>query len=369
MLLNRNGSDCLVAEFTTKIEKVRKLLHKIEKDALLLTSQASFSWLTSGRGYIGIASEGSCGKVLITLDDVVVISNNIEQNRLREEELAKLPLKVLSFNWYETDGERNLLNGILENRSLVEEKEVLTELAEVRYPLSEEEMIRYEQLGKDVGTIIEKVSQELKKGETEFEIAARMAQLSMELGIEPVTNLIAADHRVFNYRHPIPTMNKLESYALLAIGGRRGGLVASATRLVHFGKPSSELIDKHRAVCEVDSTFIANTRPGIEAREVFKRAVACYEKTGYSNEWTLHHQGGLTGYLPREYRANLESTERIGHNQAFSWNPSITGVKSEDTILVKENDFKIITRTGNFPEIEIEVDGEKIYRPALLVRN
>jgi hypothetical protein len=34
---------------------------------------------------------------------------------------------------------------------------------------------------------------------------------------------------------------------------------------------------------------------------------------------------------------------------AFAWNPTIQGAKSEDTVLVTENGFEVLTATGEWP--------------------
>jgi hypothetical protein len=50
----------------------------------------------------------------------------------------------------------------------------------------------------------------------------------------------------------------------------------------------------------------------------------------------------------------------VGMRQAFAWNPSIAGVKSEDTILVSpERGLEVITRPerSSWPLLRAEVEG------------
>jgi hypothetical protein len=54
---------------------------------------------------------------------------------------------------------------------------------------------------------------------------------------------------------------------------------------------------------------------------------------GYPEEYQLHHQGGAIGYTGRDYKINFQTKEVVQENQGFVWNPSITGSKSEDTML------------------------------------
>ena len=201
---------------------------------------------------------------------------------------------------------------------------------------------------------------------TEYQIAGLLAGESFGRGFTPIVNLIASDERVFRYRHPIPTDRVMERYTMLVLCGRRWGLVASATRLVHFGPLPDELQDKGEAVARVDAAFIAATRPGARVADVFGQAVETYAAVGLPDEWQLHHQGGAAGYEPREYLATPASAEVVEEGQAFAWNPSITGTKSEDTIIVGAEGNEIVTATGEWPTIAVEIEGQVLQRPAIL---
>jgi antitoxin VapB len=54
--------------------------------------------------------------------------------------------------------------------------------------------------------------------------------------------------------------------------------------------------------------------------------------------------------------------------QVFAWNPSITGTKSEDSILVGETANEIITEIADWPSINVQVGQQVIKRPAILVK-
>ena len=52
----------------------------------------------------------------------------------------------------------------------------------------------------------------------------------------------------------------------------------------------------------------------------------------------------------------------------FTWNPSLPGVKSEDTILVNDSGFEVLTKTGEWIYITFEFEGKIIQRPDILIR-
>jgi Xaa-Pro aminopeptidase len=182
-------------------------------------------------------------------------------------------------------------------------------------------------------------------------------------GVQAIVNLIATDERIYSYRHPLPTSKKLARYAMLILCGRRAGLICSLTRLVHFGPLADDLKQKIAACAKVDAAFIGSTQPGRTLGEIFEYAVTAYAAQGFPGEWQKHHQGGAAGYEPREYLALPASADRVSTGQAYAWNPSITGYKSEDTILVGDEHNQILTEIPGWPVTTVN----GIARPTILV--
>ena len=104
-----------------------------------------------------------------------------------------------------------------------------------------------------------------------------------------------------------------------------------------------------------------------QEKEIFEVTKNAYSNVGFENEETKHHQGGACGYKTRDWVAHSEATEQVQINQAFAWNPSITGTKSEETFIVTENGIEVITASPNFPSIENVIDGIKYLTPDILV--
>jgi len=209
----------------------------------------------------------------------------------------------------------------------------------------------------------------VKPGMTEHEIAGVLAHEAEQRGVQAVVNLVASDERIYAFRHPLPSVKKLEKYALLVLCGRRGGLVCSLSRLVHFGSIPADLQEKARATAGVDAAFHVTTRPGKTLDAVLSAAIQVYAEYGYADEWLLHHQGGMAGYEPREILARPGCLELISLGQACAWNPSITGTKSEDSLLVGEKENEVVTEIAGWPNYEVETKGQVVLRPAILEIN
>lgn len=360
-------------EIKIKLERVRQLLLEHKLDALLLTKKNNFAWLTGGRDcHIETVGEQGAARLLITQEDQYVVCNNIEAGRLIEEELVGLPFVPLVFPWYE-------------ETPLVQEKRfagmnwgvdanepgmvnMSLPLARLRAVLTPEEVERYHWLGKRTSVLLEECCREIRQGESEWEIEARLTQALRREGITPYVTLIAADERIFRFRHPIPTGNRVDKYAMVVVCAERYGLIANATRLVHFGPLPAELEHKLTRVLQVEAALIQATRPGMELRAIFAEGVAEYARVGFADQWQQHHQGGPAGYNPRDYVATPRCTERVQAQQAFAWNPSITGVKTEDTILVTATGFEWLTSPGDWPAVQLTYGSQQVKRPAILVK-
>ncbi len=53
--------------------------------------------------------------------------------------------------------------------------------------------------------------------------------------------------------------------------------------------------------------------------------------------------------------------------QALAWNPSLPGVKSEDTILVTDKGFEVLTRGDGWDTIPVDTEEGTVERPWPLV--
>jgi antitoxin VapB len=362
-----------VSEVEEKLQRVRAMLALQQLDALLLTRNANLAWFTGGaRFFVNTATDAGAASILVTPDRHFLLTNNIEATRLdAEERLADLGFELRVSFWYE-DGSTlvDLTRGMRlgADAPALGAADVSQAMAELRLDLSPVEQDRFRKLARLCAKAMDGAIRRVRPGMTEFEIAGLLAQETLDRGVLPIVNLIATDERIFRFRHPLPTTRVLERYAMLVLCGRQSGLVASITRLVHFGPLPEELQAKQEACARVDAAFIHNTRPGRSLADVLAAGVAAYGGTGYPGEWQLHHQGGPAGYEPREIVATPQAVDQLVRaGQVYAWNPSIAGVKSEDTFLVGGQGNAILTQISGWPAIEVELEGSVYLRPAILI--
>lgn len=360
-----------MTETQTKLLALRSYLHERGLQGVLLQRNSNFSWLTAGSSAaINIAATHGEASLLVTAEKAYVLTSNIEAPRLEgEQDLCSKGFEFFVNAWFEPPSAVDTLAKGLRLGSdgpVPGMLDVSGDLSRLRSRLLPVEQERIRGVARQCASAMAQAVFAVRPGQTEYEIASLLAEACLERGIEPIVNLIATDERIFNYRHPTFTGKKLARYAMLVLCGRSQGLVVSLTRLIHFGQLPVELTQKSEAVARVDAAMIAATRPGRTLGQVFEDTTAAYAAVGYPDEWKLHHQGGPAAYEPRESVAVPGSPDKVFAGQAYAWNPSITGAKSEDTVLVTEQGFEVLTEMPGWPSFELSAGGFQLRRPRIL---
>ncbi len=361
-----------------RADKHRRVLAWLEGrglGAVVLTRRCNFSWYTGGaHNRVGDACDVGASSLVVTAEGATVVANNIEATRLAAEALPE-GIDLLGFPYHDPAARGTAFARALGERRFATDAPLEGldgaatdgEFDRLRWRLSEPEIKRYRSVCRDVAEAVESAARGLKPGVTEAAIAGRMAEALRRRDLLPWVLLVGADERIFRHRHPLPTGRRAERYAMLITCAERGGLIAAATRSVAFGRGPEHVGPRQQAVATVDAALIGATRPGKTLGDIFAVAQQAYAQVGFADEWKLHHQGGSIGYLPREVKAAPGCTVEALADQAFAWNPSITGAKCEDTILCTEAGPEVLTDTGNWPTIQARWADATFARPDVLV--
>jgi len=362
-------------EISIKEERIRSLMKSLGLNAILLKRQSNFSWLTAGgKNMVPICVEVGFSSLLITASEKFVITSRIESARnMEEEQLEELGFTLLEHEWFEPK-ELELVKKVVPTLEVGCDmpvyglKDISEAIKQIRYSLTPPEIERYLWLGEKTSECIESVMTEVKPGDTEAEVTGELTRRLWQHRIDQIGFQAAADERAYKYRHPIPTEKKIDKYLMLCVMARKWGFILTITRIMHFGKASEKLMKQYKDNVFIECSMIAATRPGVVTGDIFNKTCRLYDDLGYVDEWKLHHQGGAIDYDIRNYICTSESQDIVQKNQAFCWNPSISGTKSEDAFLVKEDGFVFITKPMIFPTLKIEIDGVEFIRPNMLER-
>ncbi len=356
-------NELVTPEQAVKLDRIRALLQRRGLNALLLTRAANIAWLSGGaRVYVDVATDQGIAALLVTPAGRLLLTDNIEAPRLRDEE-PLAPFGLVAHPWYEADDDIAALSaGLLVGADGPgpHRLDVSADLMGLRSPLLAVEVDRLRSLGSDVGQAMLQVARTVERGMSEHQVAGLLAKAIYDVGAVPVVVQVAAGGRAERFRHALPTDARLETTLLWGVCARRHGLIVSASRLLCFGPVPNELRRKLRATVAVEAAALAATRPGVPLAEVFARIQEAWTTAGHPEAWRQHHQGGPCSYSTRDAFAAPDSTERVQAPQAFAWNPSLPGAKSEDTALITDSRIDFLTRSPNWPMIKIIMNGEDI---------
>ena len=352
-------------EQSEKHGRIRELLHAKDLDAIVLRRGANVAWLIGGRAHVPTTLELACLDLIVYPDRIVVVTNKVEAGRLRDEELSGAE-ELVVVNWFE-GRDAQLPTGLKIGIDGVDSQRinVTSEIEALRRNLNDYEVARLKEIGRDATNALQAALLDVDNDESEVEVAGEIAEELWERNLEPVVLLVAGARRISRYRHPLPTTEPIGDFAMGVICARRKGLIASITRLIHFGAAPTELNEDYERLLRVEAAFLDETKPGVTFATAFRKGRMEYLAQGFdSDEWTRHHQGGPTGYLPRDFTAHEGTEQLINPGNAIAWNPSGRGLKVEDTLVTSDTGFEFLTGGGEWPTIE--VSGRS--RPAIAIR-
>lgn len=335
----------------TKLEKVRAWLDQAGFDGALFRTQPEVAWVTDGLTDPVVRNEEP-GLVwaLVTRTEAVLITTNIEEPRLRaEENTAGFELHTVP--WHSPGGLAQAVTGRAGSLRLASDPD---ELAVLRMPLTTFEAERHGKLGLDTASALEAALHSWHPSERECDVAARIAAALEERLIFPSVLLVGGAERRLAFRHPITSTAVTGRNVLAVVVGVRHGLNVACSRTVAAGQPDAELAARHLAACAVEIAMIDATRPGATWESAVAAGMAAYAREGFPDEWRSHVQGGPIGYLSREFDVvpgSARAQTAIGLGDAFAWNPTVRGAKSEDTFVVGADGPVPITNTANWPTV------------------
>jgi antitoxin VapB len=361
------------AELEAKHEQLVAWLHAQKLAGVLLRRHENIAWLTGGavEECVCAACETAVASVLVTaLGKRYYLTTENEAPRAHDEEFGALDFEPVLFPWYADDtvGAAAMIAGGPLGSDAPGPGLTPVSLFPLRASLSETELARYRWLGAEVAAATVEALREVEPGLSEYDMEAITAAGLLRRGILPSVYLYAVDDRIMKYKHAVPRGARLKQYGMLNLCARKWGLAISITRFIHFGALPAELAARFNSAAQVNAALLDASRVGTTSAELFKVAQAAYAAQGFPGEEQFHHQGGPAGYGEREWVATPTGTETVVNSQAFAWNPSIRGGKTEDTVFVRDAKIEWLTATPELPIIEGIANGTVYPAAGVLIR-
>jgi antitoxin VapB len=361
------------AELDAKHEKMIQWMGGNGLAGILLRRNENIAWATGGavEGVVCTAAETGTYAVLVTAAGRrFYLTTENEAPRAHDEEFGALDFEPVLFPWYadETAATAVKLAGGPVGSDTPGAGLTSISLYPLRAALSETEIARYRWLGTETSAATVEALRQVEPGMSEYDLEALTTAGLFRRGILPSVALYAVDERILKYKHAVPRGHRLKEYGMLNLCARKWGLVISITRFIHFGAVPKDLAARFVSAAKVNAALLDATRVGATSGDLFRVAQAAYAAEGYAGEERFHHQGGPTGYNEREWVATPAGTEILLDNQAFAWNPSIRGGKTEDTVILHGGKIEYLTTTPELPVIEASVNGKVYLSAGVLVK-
>jgi Xaa-Pro aminopeptidase len=360
-------------EVQQKLALVRTFLSRHHLSVLVFRNTSWFSWITAGgSNRVLMGAEQGIAEVYITATEAFVMTDNIEAQRLEQEELPENCLEVMVFPWTQIGHRAVFLQSLAQPRFVASdvpdgsEQSLPKGLLEARLVLCEGETERLPEVGYLAAQAMTEAMLEAKPDWSEQRLASEGADALLRRGLVPEVILVAGQERLPVYRHPMPTSLNLKRRAMMVFCAQKYGLIVNLTRFIEFGSLSSRWRRQHQTVSQIESDILNACQPGISLGQMYHAAEAAYSRHGFAKEIGQHHQGGIGGYRPRELLATPHASQKLEPAMLMAWNPSLPGVKIEDSFLLQEDgSLKNLTFDPNWSSSE--VNGRQ--RPSVLEAN
>ncbi len=351
-------------EISKKLAVLRNMLQETDAAGIRLRGTDWFAWATAGgSNTVLLAAETGVAEVLVTPTDAWVLTDEIEAQRLKDEELPEgSPYTLHVSPWAQSSERQSFVQEATQGGQVLSDKPsggstetaLPSSLVQHRWVMLPSELDRYRQVGRLASAAMTEVLTQAQPTWTEHRLAGAGAEAMWARGLHPALTLAAGDRRLPLYRHPLPSGEPLGRQAMLVFCARGHGLIISLTRFVFFGDVSESDRHRHRTIAEIEAVALNHSQVDTPLNGIYHALATTYEQHGYPNAIREHHQGGTAGYGAREVVATAETGDRLAAPMALAWNPSIPGAKIEDTfVLHPDNGLENLSFDPHFPHQDI----------------
>lgn len=349
------------AEVLHKLHLVQDTLHLTGAGAVRLRGIDWFAWLTAGGSSAVLQTlEEGCAEVLVTPQDCLILTDEIEAERLIAEELP-VGMDVKALPWADVNARSQLIQARTGNRMVLSDRprrgetDLPAALRRRKQSLIQPEMERYRVLGRHASEALTDTVSQLQPQCTEWEVAALVSHLLRKRGLDVGLVQVAGEHRSWRYRHALPQEVAFGQRGIISLCARRWGLWVSLSRTLSFQPLTEQEIRQEKALQDIESEILQASKVGSTLGELYEVARLAYQRQGFARAIQEHHQGGTTGYACREILAFPKEPSTLQANTALAWNPSLKGSKIEDTLLLHgDNTLEVLTQDPRWPSVLVQ---------------
>ena len=359
-------------EFEIKEERTRAFMKEQGYDVIVIGTQMNFSWIScGGDSHVMKGTDMGEAIIVITADRKVCILNTMDR-RIYVQELDGLGFELVMLKPTEVsrvEYAADMIRGMkaLSDFPIEGAKCDAREFYKLHYPLTKSEITRYRILGKETEEILWDISNQIKPGMTGSDVETMIICEYAKKKITVPVLIIGVDDEISSWRHPIPWAKEIKECVMIVLAVKRNGLHVPITRMVHFGDVSEDMRKRFNAVCEIAAFSILSCKEGVKPADLSRWQKEQYKKLGYEEEWEKHFVGGFTGYAVSDASLCTDEDAVMTDAMAFNWYVTITGVNTEDTMLISKEGNELLTVTGLWPTREVNTEKGMLKIPDILV--
>ena len=345
------------AEVTEKLARMRCWLLEAKAGAIRLRGVDWFAWATAGGlDVVLLSAEVGVAQLLVTAQHAYVLTDEIEVQRLQDEEVPP-GWEWHVIPWAEPELRERFVADVTAGAVVISDRPTAGEhlLPPVcqaeRLSLSVGEQQRLREVGQLAASAMSEVMHAARPGWSELALAGAGTEALWGRGLQPVLTLAAGERRLPKYRHPTPSAALLGDEAMLVFCARGFGLVVSLTRFVEFAPRSAQQRQQQASLRKIEAAGLQACRVGQPLSGVYHAFEQAYRSEGFPQAIREHHQGGIAGYLAREVIATPSSPQLLAQGMALAFNPSLPGSKIEDTFLLQAEQLENLTFDPAWPTV------------------
>jgi hypothetical protein len=341
-------------------------------EQLLLMDAANKTWFVGNHICHGIFDQPEEPCLIITTNQRWLVCSNTDSQRIFDIYLDGLGFQLKEYPWY--IGREQLLADLCQNRTVASDRllrdtvSVANELRAFRLQLSPSMQSSIMQLGRDLAHSLEATCRNIERNSTEVEVAGHLGHRLLRRGIEPVGIQIAADRRWASDPRPSPTAQKIDKCCIVSATVRRGGVHATAARMVSFGPPANEVRADIDTVGPIASARIAHLRTGATIRDVFEAGQVVATALNVEEAWRAEPFAWHTGIQPVEVNLAPLSGQIFEPGRAVVLQTRIGGVNHLETFLVRSDSIDWATRPEEWPIRRYRIGERSIELADIFVR-
>ncbi|MFX3673232.1 MAG: M24 family metallopeptidase [Paenisporosarcina sp.] len=193
---------------------------------------------------------------------------------------------------------------------------------------------------------------EIAEGKTELEILTAIELALKKKGISHMsfdTMVLSGPKTASPHGKPGDRKIQKGDLVLFDLGVVYKGYCSDITRTVAFGEPSEKQKEVYETVRKAEQAAVDAVKPGVKAMELDKIARDIITEAGYG-EFFTHRLGHGLGISVHEFPSVTANNEMaLIEGMVFTiepgiYDPSITGVRIEDDVVVTKDGVEVLTK-------------------------